>query len=137
MEKKIPPWTLNEQQICDLEMLLNGAFAPLQGFLNQTDYNSVLQTMRLSTGQLWPLPITLNARRKVHISTPIEECERRDRKGLYAKARAGLISHFTGINDPYEIPEQPELRLDTTDISPDVCAHQVLLKLKKLGFLKK
>jgi sulfate adenylyltransferase len=73
---------------------------------------------------------------EVHISTPIEECERRDRKGLYAKARAGLIAHFTGINDPYEIPEQPELRLDTTDVSPDACAHRVLLKLEKLGFLK-
>ena len=73
---------------------------------------------------------------EVHISTPMEECERRDRKGLYAKARAGLILHFTGVNDPYEIPENPELRLDTTAISPDACAHQVLLKLEKLGFIK-
>jgi len=73
---------------------------------------------------------------EVHISTPIEECERRDRKGLYAKARAGLIAHFTGVSDPYEIPKQPELRLDTTDISPDACAHRILLKLEKLGFLK-
>jgi sulfate adenylyltransferase len=73
---------------------------------------------------------------EIHISTPIEECERRDRKGLYAKARAGLIQHFTGVNDPYEIPEKPDLRLDTTNISPNACAHQVLLKLEQLGFLK-
>jgi sulfate adenylyltransferase len=73
---------------------------------------------------------------EVHVSTPIEECERRDRKGLYAKARAGLIEHFTGVNDPYERPENPDLRLDTTDISADACADQVLLLLKNLGFLK-
>lgn len=73
---------------------------------------------------------------EIHVSTPIEECERRDRKGLYVKARAGLIQHFTGVNDPYEIPKKPDLRLDTTNISPDTCAHQVLLKLEQLGFLK-
>lgn len=73
---------------------------------------------------------------EVHVSTPLEECERRDRKGLYAKARAGLLKQFTGIDDPYETPEDPELRLDTTAISPDECAHQVLLKLEKLGYIK-
>ncbi len=73
---------------------------------------------------------------EVHVSTPIEECERRDRKGLYAKARAGLIQHFTGVSDPYEKPENPELRLDTSGITPDACADQVLLILNKLGFLK-
>lgn len=73
---------------------------------------------------------------EVHVSTPIEECEQRDRKGLYAKARAGLLKHFTGIDDPYEVPENPELRLDTSDISPDECAHHLLLRLEKLGFIK-
>ena len=73
---------------------------------------------------------------EVHVSTPLAECERRDRKGLYAKARAGLIQHFTGINDPYEAPVNPDLRLDTSDITPDACAHQVLLSLEKLGFFK-
>lgn len=73
---------------------------------------------------------------EVHVSTPLDECERRDRKGLYAKARAGLLKHFTGIDDPYEIPDAPELRLDTSDISPDECAHHLLLRLEKLGFIK-
>lgn len=74
---------------------------------------------------------------EVHVATPIEECERRDRKGLYAKARAGLLKQFTGIDDPYEVPVNPELTIDTTEISPDECANRVLLKLENLGFIKR
>ena len=73
---------------------------------------------------------------EIHVATPIEECERRDRKGLYAKARAGLVKGFTGIDDPYEAPETPELKLDTSEITPDECAHKVLLTLERLGFIK-
>lgn len=73
---------------------------------------------------------------EVHVSTPIEECERRDRKGLYAKARAGLIKGFTGIDDPYEVPGKAELVLDTTEVTPDECAHRVLLRLERLGFIR-
>lgn len=73
---------------------------------------------------------------EVHVATPIEECERRDRKGLYAKARAGLLKGFTGIDDPYEVPEKPELALDTTETPPDSCAHKILLTLERLGFIK-
>lgn len=72
---------------------------------------------------------------EVHIATPLEECERRDRKGLYAKARAGLIKNFTGIDDPYEVPENPELRIDTTDCTPDEAAQQVILKLEHMGYI--
>lgn len=72
---------------------------------------------------------------EVHVATPLEECERRDRKGLYAKARAGQITGFTGIDDPYEVPEHPELRIDTTDQTPDEAAQQVILKLEGLGFI--
>ncbi len=54
---------------------------------------------------------------EVHVATPLEECERRDVKGLYAKARRGEIKNFTGIDDPYEEPESPELRLDTTGVA--------------------
>ena len=54
---------------------------------------------------------------EVHISTPIETCEKRDVKGLYAKARAGIIKGFTGIDDPYEAPQKPEIKIDTTDIT--------------------
>ncbi len=52
---------------------------------------------------------------EIHVATPIEMCEARDRKGLYAKARAGILKGFTGVSDPYEVPENPELRLDTTE----------------------
>ena len=72
---------------------------------------------------------------EIHVATPLEECEARDRKGLYAKARKGLIPEFTGISDPYEIPENPELAIDTTNISPTDGAQRVLLYLLQQGFL--
>ncbi|MDX1510437.1 MAG: bifunctional sulfate adenylyltransferase/adenylylsulfate kinase [Nitriliruptorales bacterium] len=70
----------------------------------------------------------------VHISTPIETCEARDRKGLYAKARAGIITGFTGIDDPYEEPEDADIAIDTTDITPEEAANQILLHLEKEGW---
>jgi sulfate adenylyltransferase len=73
---------------------------------------------------------------EVYVSTPIEECEHRDRKGLYAKARAGLIKGFTGIDDPYEAPESPEDNINTLEYSPDEAALEILLKLEKMGFIK-
>ncbi len=72
---------------------------------------------------------------EIHVATPISECERRDRKGMYAKARAGLLKDFTGVNDPYEIPKTPELRLDTTDLTPDEAVQDILLLLSQRGFL--
>ncbi|MRX27139.1 bifunctional sulfate adenylyltransferase/adenylylsulfate kinase [Kangiella sp. HZ709] len=73
---------------------------------------------------------------EVFVNTPLEECERRDRKGLYAKARAGIIKEFTGISDPYEIPDEPELVIPTLETSPDNAAHKVILKLEQLGYIK-
>jgi sulfate adenylyltransferase len=73
---------------------------------------------------------------EIHVATPIEVCEARDRKGLYAKARAGILKGFTGIDDPYEVPEKPELRLDTTESTPDMSAHVIIVKLESLGFIK-
>ena len=73
---------------------------------------------------------------EVHVATSLEECERRDRKGLYKLAREGKIKEFTGISDPYEVPENPELRLDTEGVEVDHCAHQVILKLESLGLIK-
>ena len=73
---------------------------------------------------------------EVHVATTIEECERRDRKGLYKLARAGKIKEFTGISDPYDVPETPELRLETEGVDVDNCAHQVLLKLESMGLIK-
>ena len=72
---------------------------------------------------------------EVYVATPLEVCEARDRKGLYAKARAGLIEGFTGINDPYEKPNNPELVIDTTELTPDLAAHRILAKLEKIGFI--
>lgn len=63
---------------------------------------------------------------EVYISTPLEECERRDVKGLYARARKGEITQFTGIDDPYEVPENPELTIDTTDITIEEAVKKVL-----------
>ncbi|MBN8481955.1 MAG: bifunctional sulfate adenylyltransferase/adenylylsulfate kinase [Xanthomonadales bacterium] len=73
---------------------------------------------------------------EVHVSTPLEVCEGRDRKGLYALARAGKIKEFTGISDPYEVPEAPDLRIDTSDIAPDQAVQQIVLKLEALGLIR-
>jgi len=71
----------------------------------------------------------------VHLATPLEVCEQRDRKGLYAKARAGIIEEFTGISDPYEEPSDAEVVLDTSRLSPEEAAQMVLLYLEKEGFV--
>ena len=73
---------------------------------------------------------------EIYVSTPIETCEGRDRKGLYAKARAGLIPEFTGVSDPYEIPETPELAIDTTGLGIDEAVQRILLKLEYEGYLR-
>jgi len=70
---------------------------------------------------------------EVHVAAPVEECERRDVKGLYAKARAGEIPGFTGVSDPYEEPLNPELRIDTTQHDPAESAQIVIAKLGELG----
>jgi sulfate adenylyltransferase len=72
----------------------------------------------------------------VHVATPLSVCEKRDRKGLYAKARAGIIKQFTGISDPYEVPEDAEIALDTTDKTPEEAAQEVILFLEKVGYIK-
>ncbi len=71
----------------------------------------------------------------VHVSTPLEVCETRDRKGMYAKARAGIIKEFTGISDPYEAPGEADVVIDTTDITPEEGAQQVYLFLEKEGYI--
>ncbi len=73
---------------------------------------------------------------EIHVSTPLEVCEARDRKGLYALARAGKIKEFTGISDPYETPQDAEMVIDTSDISPDLAAHRILVKLEGMGFIR-
>ena len=72
---------------------------------------------------------------EIHVATSIEECERRDRKGLYKLAREGKIKEFTGISDPYEEPASPELRIQTEGYDVDYAAQQVLLKLEQMGLI--
>ena len=73
---------------------------------------------------------------ELYVSTPIAVCETRDRKGLYALARAGKIKEFTGISDPYEVPDDAELRIDTSDISPDEAVQRIVLKLESMGLIR-
>ncbi|HTQ81470.1 MAG TPA: bifunctional sulfate adenylyltransferase/adenylylsulfate kinase [Thermoanaerobaculia bacterium] len=71
----------------------------------------------------------------VHVATPIETCEQRDRKGLYAKARAGILKEFTGISDPYEEPTDADLVIDTSALSPEEAAQEILLFLEREGYV--
>ena len=71
----------------------------------------------------------------VHTSTSLEVCEQRDRKGLYAKARAGLIPTFTGVSDPYESPKDAEIILNTAEMSPEEAAQEIMLYLEKEGYV--
>ena len=72
---------------------------------------------------------------EIYVATPLEVCEGRDRKGLYAKARKGIIPEFTGISDPYDVPECPEMTIDTSALSPAQAVQEVLLYLLKEGFI--
>jgi sulfate adenylyltransferase len=71
----------------------------------------------------------------VHLATALEVCEKRDRKGLYAKARAGIVKQFTGISDPYETPKDADVVLDTNDMTPDEAAQEIFLHLQREGFI--
>jgi adenylylsulfate kinase len=67
---------------------------------------------------------------EIYVATPLEECERRDVKGLYARARRGELQNFTGIDDPFEVPEHPELTLDTRELSVEQCVARVLERME-------
>src|SRR5712691_784933 len=71
----------------------------------------------------------------VHLATPLEVCESRDRKGLYAKARAGLVKQFTGISDPYEVPADADIVLDTGELTPEEAVQEIFLHLEHKGFV--
>jgi sulfate adenylyltransferase len=71
----------------------------------------------------------------VHLATPLEVCEKRDRKGLYAKARAGLVKQFTGISDPYETPSDADVIVDTSELTPEEAAQEIFLHLEREGFI--
>jgi sulfate adenylyltransferase len=71
----------------------------------------------------------------VHVSTPIEICESRDRKGLYAKARAGIVKEFTGVSDPYEAPADAEVTINTGELTQEEAAQEIILHLEREGFI--
>ena len=71
----------------------------------------------------------------VHVDTALQVCEDRDRKGLYAKARAGILKEFTGISDPYEEPADADLVIDTTKLTAEEAAQQIVLHLEKEGYV--
>jgi sulfate adenylyltransferase len=71
----------------------------------------------------------------VHVNTSVEECEKRDRKGLYAKARAGIIKEFTGISDPYDVPADAEVTIDTLDLTAEEAAQEIYIRLEKEGYI--
>ena len=71
----------------------------------------------------------------VHIATSVDVCEQRDRKGLYAKARAGILKEFTGISDPYEVPADAEVTINTGDLSAEEAAQEIILHLEREGFI--
>ena len=73
--------------------------------------------------------------RSVHVATPVEVCEQRDRKGLYAKARAGILKEFTGISDPYEAPTDAEVTINTGELLPEEAAQEIILHLEREGFI--
>ena len=72
---------------------------------------------------------------EIHVSTPLNACEERDVKGLYKRARAGKILEFTGVSDPYEEPQNPEIIIDTTEISVEESSAIILDKLLSMKLL--
>jgi sulfate adenylyltransferase len=91
-------------------------------------YDNIRKELRQSIGDVGGFVL-------VHTSTPLDICEQRDRKGLYAKARAGIIPTFTGVSDPYEAPLDAEVAIDTTSSTPQEAAQEILLYLEKEGYL--
>jgi len=69
------------------------------------------------------------------MATPLEVCEQRDRKGPYAKAWAGIIKELTGISEPYETPKDAEIEIDTSDLTPEEAAQDILLRLERAGYI--
>lgn len=72
---------------------------------------------------------------EIHVATTLEECEKRDVKGLYKKARAGIIKGFTGIDQPYELPENPEVKIQTEGRTVDDCVQQIVEVLQEHGII--
>ena len=72
---------------------------------------------------------------EIHVATPLSECERRDPKGLYRMARAGELPNFTGIDQPYEAPEAPEISIDTSELSAEAACEQIVDYLQQRRYV--
>ena len=72
---------------------------------------------------------------EVFVDTPLQVAEERDPKGLYKKARRGELKNFTGVDSPYEVPEAPEIRIDTTQLTPEQAADAILARLRNAGIV--
>lgn len=112
----------NIRRIAEVSKLMNDA-----GLIVLTSFISPFRKDRRNAKEI----IGKDSFVEVYISTPIEECERRDVKGLYKKARAGQIADFSGISSPYEEPENPDIEVDTTGKSIDETADYLFSELKK------
>ncbi|MBL4773252.1 MAG: sulfate adenylyltransferase, partial [Alcanivoracaceae bacterium] len=97
----LPSWDLTERQICDLELLLNGGFSPLTGFMNKTDYDSVLKDMRLADGTLWPIPITLDV--KTEIAQSLKSGDK-----LALRDVEGVVIAIITVDDIWKVDKQTE-----------------------------
>ena len=114
--KSLPSWTLNDRQICDLEMILNGGFSPLTGFLNESDYNSVLENMRLQDGTIWPIPITLDVTEEfAEAINKSEEIALKDKEGFTI-----AVMSAESIWTPDKKAEAEKVILTTDDSHPAV-----------------
>ncbi|MCB1587046.1 MAG: adenylyltransferase, partial [Xanthomonadales bacterium] len=97
----LPSWDLTERQVCDIELLMNGGFSPLTGFMNQADYNSVLADMRLADGTLWSMPITLDVKAELAESLkPGDQLALRDVEGV-------VLAILT-VGDIWKVDKQAE-----------------------------
>ena len=93
--RDLPSWDLNMRQLCDIEMLLNGAFSPLEGFLGEADYRRVLSDMRLTSGVLWPMPITLDVTRKIRREAQGRRHDRAARRRRRPDGDDGDLEHLS------------------------------------------
>ena len=139
---KLSNITLSERQLCDLELILNGGFHPLKSYLNKKDYESVLDDMRLSTGELWPIPITLDVSKEFIDDNNIEE-----NTDVSIRDKEGFIIAILTITDIWKADKNRESQTiyGTTDENhPGDSLMKIILeytnyyiKLKNIMFLEK
>jgi len=114
--KSFPAWTLSDRQICDLEMILNGGFSPLSGFLNETDYNSVCEKIRLEDGTLWPIPITLDVTEEFSSTLEVgQQISLKDKEGFIV-----AVLTIESLWAPDKLVEAEKVLLTTDETHPAV-----------------